>query len=208
LSICLRCRDGYTNGMTEVTLLLEGVKSGEAQAANDLLPLIYDELKRIAALKIANESPGQTLQATALVHEAYLKLAKPGDDKRVWQNRQHFLAVAAEAMRLILIDKARQRKRVKHGSGQQVLSIFDQNCPVEIDLDLILDVDDGLMSLESVDMIAARIVKLRYYGGMEIQEIANLLEISRATVVRNLQFARAWLVDFLTSSGAESQFQE
>ncbi len=183
--------------MHDVTQMLESIEQGNSQAARELMPLVYEELKRLASHHLRGESPGHTLQATALVHEAYLRLVKPGQSERAWQNRQHFFAVAAEAMRLILIDEARRKKTVKYGGGRRHQTIMEHDQALSIDLDSVLEMDEALQKLQAEDPSAAQMVKLRFYGGMELEEIAQAMNISRATVVRNWQYARAWLISEL-----------
>jgi RNA polymerase sigma factor (TIGR02999 family) len=185
--------------MDDVTQLLNALENGDPQAVHQLLPLLYDELRRLAAQKLAQEKPGQTLQATALVHEAYLRLVSSDPDKP-WQSRGHFCAAAAEAMRRILVDNARRKATVKHGGGQhrvefdQALSVADE--PPE----QILALDEALADLEQHDAQAARLVKLRYFVGLSHQQAANLLGISRRAADRLWALARAWLHQRLQES--------
>ena len=179
--------------MHDVTLLLNAVEQGDAQAARDLMPLVYQELKAIAARHLMREAPGQTLQATALVHEAYLKLANPTAGERSWKNRQHFMAVAAEAMRLILIDHARRKQSLKRGGGMEKLELLETDQAEEIHLDQVLEVDEALTALAKLDSRKAELVKLRYFLGLSLPEVAEMLGISLATAERDWTFARAWL---------------
>jgi len=177
----------------EVTRILDALGQGEPKAARDLLPLVYAELRRLAARNLAGRAPGQTLQATALVHEAYLRLVGAGDD-RPWDNRGHFYAAAAEAMRRILLDRARAKKRKKRGGGRrrQELdsnALLDPNAPA----DDLLDLDQALTQLTSVDAEAAALVKLRFYAGLSMDESARALGISVRTAERDWTFARTWL---------------
>ena len=171
--------------------MVGGEESGLA-GSGDLLPLVYEELKCLAAHRMAQESPGQTLQATALVHEAYLRLAKPGDDPR-WKNRRHFFAAAAEAMRRILIDRARARNRIKRG-GEMKRTVFDQSqieAPA-VDGEL-LRVNAALERFAKVDPMGAELVKLRYFVGLTLQEMADATGVSLRTVKRQWAYARVWL---------------
>ena len=182
--------------MSEVTLLLEAIDSGDRQAASQLLPVVYTELRRLAATKIAREAPGQTLQATALVHEAWLRLAGVGTDKPQWAGRAHFFGAAAEAMRRILIDNARRKKAVRHGGG---LQREDVDNPL-LQIAATCDNDDELLAVhEALDELArhdarkAQVVKLRYFVGFSVEETAEALGISIPTVNRDWAYARAWL---------------
>jgi RNA polymerase sigma factor (TIGR02999 family) len=171
--------------------MVEGEETGPA-AAGELLPLVYDELKRLAAHRMAQESPGQTLQATALVHEAYLRLTHTGEDPR-WKNKAHFFGAAAEAMRRILIDRARKRNRFKRG-GEMKRTIFDQS-QIEApagDAEL-LAIDEALGRFAKVDSAGAELVKLRYFVGLTLQEIAEATGVSLRTVKRQWTYARVWL---------------
>jgi RNA polymerase sigma factor (TIGR02999 family) len=179
--------------MSDVTNVLSAIESGDTQAAARLLPMVYDELRRLAEAKLAGEKPGNTLQATALVHEAYLRLVGPGDTPR-WDSRGHFFASAAEAMRRILIDRARDRKRLKRGGGQvrrdlDLAAIVGEETPPE---DLI-DLDAALDRLEGIDAQAATLVKLRLFAGLTVQEAASALGVSLRTAERDWTFARTWL---------------
>jgi RNA polymerase sigma factor (TIGR02999 family) len=178
--------------MNEVTQILSAIEQGDPHAAEQLLPLVYDELRKLAAQKMAQEKPGQTLQATALVHEAYLRLV---DAKKVqhWNSRGHFFAAAAEAMRRILIDNARRRQAQKRG-GQikrvdlDALELADHQASAKL-----LAMDDALIRLAAEDRVKAELVKLRYFGGLTTQEAASILGISTATADRYWAYARAWL---------------
>src|SRR6266496_1951663 len=180
--------------MTAVTKILETIEAGKPQAAEQLLPLVYDELRHLAAAKLAHEVPGQTLQATALVHEAWLKLA--GEDRRQWQGRTHFFAVAAEAMRRIIIDNARRKKAVRHGGELERVNIDDATMQIAApsgDEDEQLAVHDALDRLAAHDARKAELVKLRYFVGMTIEQAADALGISEPTAKRDWAYARAWL---------------
>ena len=177
--------------MSDVTRILSAIEQGDPKAADELLPLVYGELRRLAASKMANEAPGQTLQPTALVHEAWLRLA--GDEAKSWDNRAHFFGAAAEAMRRILIDKARRKKAVRHGSGQVPLDIQEIEIAAPAADDQMLAVDEALNKLAALDENKAELVKLRFFAGMTIEEAASVLRISGATAKRWWVYARAWL---------------
>ena len=177
--------------MSDVTRILEAVERGDGRAAEQLLPLVYAELRRLAAHKMAGENPGQTLQPTALVHEAWLKLV--GQENRRWQDRTHFFAAAAEAMRQILIDNARRKLRLRHGGGQQRVELDADAKAATSEDDQVLAVDEALEKLAGLDPQRAEVVKLRYFVGLSVQETAEVLGISVPTCNRYWAFARAWL---------------
>jgi RNA polymerase sigma factor (TIGR02999 family) len=177
--------------VSDVTQILGAMEQGDPKAADELLPLVYQELRRLAAFKMANESPGQTLQPTALVHEAWLKLVE--NAQQPWQNRAHFFGAAAEAMRRILIDNARRKKALRHGGGQQRLNIQDVDIVVDVKDDELLAVNDALDRFAAVDAQKAELVKLRYFVGMTIEETAAVLGVSEPTAKRWWAYARAWL---------------
>ncbi len=177
--------------MSDVTQVLNAIEQGDPKAATQLLPLGYDELRKLAASRMANEAPGQTLQPTALVHEAWLRLA--GGAEHTWDSRAHFFGAAAEAMRRILIDNARRKQALRHGAGQARLDIQDVELAAPIPEDQILAVDDALNKLASLDKTKAELVKLRYFAGMTIEQAAAVLGISEATAKRWWLYARAWL---------------
>jgi len=160
--------------------------------AKSLLPLVYEELRRLAAHKLAHEKPGQTLQATALVHEAYLKLATEGQGPE-WESRTHFFAAAAEAMRRILIDRARRKQSRRHGGEYDRVDLLESDLPLLPPEDDVLAVDEALTRLAAVDPQGAELVKLRIFAGLTIDELARQMQISPSTVKRNWSFARAWL---------------
>jgi RNA polymerase sigma factor (TIGR02999 family) len=178
--------------MSDVTRILDAIGQGDAQAADQLLPMIYQELRRLAALKMASETPGQTLQPTALVHEAWLKLV--GQEDRKWQDKNHFFAAAAEAMRRILVDNARRKRTQRHGGEHQRVGLEEVNLAVENDEQL-LAVNDALERLAAKDNEKAELVKLRYFVGMTIEEAAQVLGISEGTAKRHWAYARAWLAN-------------
>ncbi len=177
--------------MTHLTHLLNTVEQGDPQAAEELLPLVYEELRKLAAHKMALEPPGQTLQPTALVHEAWLRLA--GGEHRQWHGRGHFFAAAAEAMRRILIDRARRKKARRHGAGQAALPLDGLDIAAPGPDDQLLAVNEALDRLAAQDKPKADLVKLRYFVGLTIEEAARALEISEPTAKRWWAYARAWL---------------
>lgn len=184
--------------MSEATVLLNAIESGDAIAADQLLPLVYKELRRLAATKMANEAVGQTLQPTALVHEAWLRLV--GHETPQFKNRAHFFAAAAEAMRRILIDRARHRRAVRHGGGQQRVELEHVELPFPSDDDQLLAVNEALDKLATVQPLEAELVKLRYFVGLTHDEAAEALGISVRTAKYYWAHARAWL--FREISGA------
>ena len=176
----------------DLTLILQKMERGDSQAADQLLPLVYDELRRLAAQKMARESAAQTLQPTALVHEAWLRLG--GDEQPTWQNRAHFFGAAAEAMRRILIDNARRRHALRHGGGLERMDIDDLDLAAAADNDdQLLAVHDALDKLAAQDPRKAELVKLRYFAGLTIEEAALALGVSEPTAKRWWTFARTWL---------------
>jgi RNA polymerase sigma factor (TIGR02999 family) len=183
--------------MSEVTRILSAIEQGEPSAAEQLLPLVYEALRRLAAHKLACEKPGQTLQATALVHEAYLRLVDVEQARR-WQSRGHFFAAAAEAMRRILIDNARTKRRHKHGGERHRVPLAQADAVAETPDDDLLALDEALERLATADPVKAQLVKLRYFAGLSEQEAADALGLSRATASRYWTFARAWLIDALS----------
>jgi RNA polymerase sigma factor (TIGR02999 family) len=178
--------------MNEVTRILSAIEQRDSRAAEQLLPLVYEELRKLAAQRLAQEKPGQTLQATALVHEVYLRLV---DTERVacWDSRGHFFAAAAEAMRRILVENARRRGREKHGGQRVRTNLLDLDFAVNTQPDEVLAVDEALARLAAEDAHAAELVKLRYFAGMSIEEAAQALGLSRATAYRHWTYARAWV---------------
>ena len=177
--------------MSEVTRILDRVQQGDAKAAEELLPLVYNELRRLAAHKMALEKAGHTLQATALVHEAWLRLA--GSDHQQWRGRDHFISAAAEAMRRILVDNARRKQRLRHGGGQQRLDLDAIDLPIAADDEKCLAVHEYLEQLAEEDPEKAEVVKLRMFAGLKVSEIAAILPCSDKTVQRHWDFALAWL---------------
>jgi RNA polymerase sigma factor (TIGR02999 family) len=186
--------------MSDVTRLLDAAATGDRNAAAQLLPLVYDELRKLAAVRMAAESPDHTLQPTALVHEAYLRLIGPADEPQ-WQNRGHFFAAAAEAMRRILVEGARRKKAIKHGGGRQRVDAETiELAPPEQDDDLVA-IDAALERLAVLDPMKAELVKLRYFAGLTIEEAAAALGVSSATAKRYWAYSRAWLYQQVADAG-------
>ena len=177
---------------SDVTRILSAIEQGDPLAAGQLLPLVYDELRQLAAQKLAQEKPGQTLQATALVHEAYVRLVD-ADQVQRWDNRRHFFAAAAEAMRRILVDNARKKKRVRHGGGRAHLELHEAEVVAPRPDEDVLAVDEALEQLARIDAVAADLVKLRFFAGMTTEEAAQVLGVPARTAYRTWSFARAWL---------------
>lgn len=178
--------------MNEVTQILEAIRAGDPHAAAQLLPLVYQELRRLAASKIAAENPGQTLDATALVHEAYVRLIAGGDTPR-WNDRTHLYAALAETMRRILIDNARRKKSEKYGGERQRVEWHDEIAAPQGPSDDLLAIDEALALLAVEDPASAQLVKLRFYAGLSVEEAAEVLGVPRATAYRNWNYAKAWL---------------
>jgi RNA polymerase sigma factor (TIGR02999 family) len=186
--------------MSEVTRILSDMEQGEPQLAERLLPLVYDELRSLAARKITRELPGQTLQATALVHEAYLRLVDPDRIQR-WDSRGHFYAAAAEAMRRILVDRARRKRTAKHGGQFQRQDLQDVEIVAAEPAEDLLALDEALTRLAAEDPAKAELVKLRYFAGLSLEDSAHALGISSATAKRNWAYARAWLFRHIEGAG-------
>jgi len=179
--------------MSDITLVLEAINRGEKPASEELLPLVYDELRHLAAARMAQEAAGHTLQPTALVHEAWLRLV--GGQQQSWQNRAHFFGAAAEAMRRILIERARRKSRLKRGSGQALLDIADLDVIAAMPDDKVLLVDEALEQLKQEDPDKAKIVLLKFFAGLTNDQVAEILNVNERTVRRQWDFARAWLLD-------------
>ena len=177
--------------MSDITHVLQTIGRGENQASSDLLPLVYDELRGLAAARMAQEASGQTLQPTALVHEAWLRLV--GNGERTWQNRAHFFGAAAEAMRRILIESARRKSRLKRGGGLARVDVAEITLADTTPDDKILLVDEALARLEKEDPEKARIVTLKFFGGLTNQEVAQSLGVTERTIERQWAFAKAWM---------------
>jgi RNA polymerase sigma factor (TIGR02999 family) len=187
--------------VNELTRILSAIEKGDPNASDQLLPLVYDELRRLAVRKLAQEAPGQTLEATALVHEAYVRLVDVDDAQR-WNSRGHFFAAAAEAMRRILVDNARRKRSVKHGGARQRVDLDAAVAYVEEPTDELLSVDEALDKLAQEDPRKAELVKLRYFAGLSVQEAADVLGISRATADRYWAYSKVWL--YCAISGEET----
>jgi RNA polymerase sigma factor (TIGR02999 family) len=179
--------------MSDVTRILCQIEQGDSHAAEKLLPLVYDELRRLAAAKLAQEKPGQTLQATALVHEAYFRLVDVKQAQR-WDSRGHFFAAAAEAIRRILVEAARKKRRIRHGGGRQRIDLDGVASLAEAPGEELLGLDEVLIKFATLEPEKAELVKLRYFAGLSIDEAADLLGISRTTAKRHWVYARAWLL--------------
>jgi RNA polymerase sigma factor (TIGR02999 family) len=186
--------------VTDVTRLLNAIGHGNPQAADELLPLVYTELRKLAARKMGREAPNQTLQPTALVHEAWLRLA--GDEQRKWKDRTHFFAAAAEAMRRILVDNARRKRTQRHGGGHQRVE-FDNIAAAQSNDEQVLAVNEALQKLAAVDKQKAELVKLRYFVGMTLEEAAEVLHISAPTAKRYWAYAKAWLYHEIKAQNAK-----
>jgi len=178
--------------MTDLTRILSAIEQGDPKAADQLLPLVYDELRKLAANKLAQEKPGQTLQATALVHEAYIRLVSDGD-VRGWDSRGHFFAAAAEAMRRIVVERARGKGRIKRGGQWRRVDLDDVSLATSAPPDLLLTLDEAITELEAEDPAAATLVRRRYYAGLSLEQAAATLGISTATAYRHWAYTRAWL---------------
>jgi RNA polymerase sigma factor (TIGR02999 family) len=184
--------------VSDVTRILSAIEQGDPAAAEQLLPLVYAELRKLAAQRLAHEAPGQTLQATALVHEAYLRLvASPGrefgESPALWNSRGHFITAAAEAMRRILVDNARRKKTEKHGGRRKRIDLSLAEPMSEADPDAVLDLNDALVLLSGEDPEAAAVANLRIFAGLSVEEAAPTLSTSRANAYRQWAYARAWL---------------
>jgi len=186
--------------MSEVTRILDRVQQGDPHAAAELLPLVYEELRKLAAVRMANEPPGQTLQATALVHEAWLRLTGSADVQ--WHGRGHFFGAAAEAMRRILVDRARQKARQRHGGQWQRVDLRHVTLATEDTDDTVLAIHEALETLAHESPQQAEIVRLRYFAGLGHAEIAEAMGVSEATVRRHWAYARSWLYAELTQGSA------
>lgn len=186
--------------MSEVTHILNAIEAGDPHAAAQLLPLVYDELRRLAAQRLAQEKPGQTLEATALVHEAYLRLVGDGHGQH-WDGRGHFFAAAAEAMRRILVENARSKRRLRHGGGRKRLDLDGVDVADDIADERLLALDEALAKLAAEESQVAEVVKLRYFVGLTIEQTAEVLGISVRTANRHWAYARAWLHGQLKPSG-------
>ncbi len=189
---------GDFSRMTDVTQILEAIGRGEEYASEQLLPIIYNALRKLAVSKLAQEPPGQTLQATDLVHEAYVRLVDSEDEQK-WKHRGHFFAAAAEAMRRILVDQARRKQRVKHGGEHFRVELDDERLVCSLPSDEIVELDEALEQFAQEEPEKAQLVKLRFFAGLSIEEAAESLGISRATASRHWTYARAWLHDAISA---------
>jgi RNA polymerase sigma factor (TIGR02999 family) len=178
--------------MTDVTRILSAIEQGEPHAAEQLLPVVYDELRKLAALKLAHEAPGQTLQATALVHEAYLRLVDV-DQAQHWDSRGHFFAAAAEAMRRILVENARRKHRVRHGGLLRRVELADHDRAEKTPDEYLLALDEALPRLAAEDPVAAHVLELRFFAGLSREQVAEVLHLSVYAVRQKWNYARAWL---------------
>jgi RNA polymerase sigma factor (TIGR02999 family) len=177
--------------MSDITLMLEEISAGDSHVSEQLLPLVYDELRRLAAARMSQEAAGQTLQPTALVHEAWLRMV--GDSDRSWQNRAHFFGAASEAMRRILIERARRKSSLKHGGGKERLNIDGLELAETTPDDKVLLVNEALKELEACQPERARVVVLKYFGGLTNKEVAETLDIGERSVDRHWMCAKTWL---------------
>jgi RNA polymerase sigma factor (TIGR02999 family) len=180
--------------MADITCILSAIEQGDPRAASQLLPLVYDELRKLAAQRLAQETPGQSLQATALVHEAYVRLVS-AEPVQLWDHRGHFFAAAAEAMRRILVENARSKKRLKRGGDRKRADLIDQ--PARSVDDRLLALNDALEKLAEEDLLAVRVVELRYFAGLGHEQIAAALKITVYQARQKWTYARAWLRDAL-----------
>ena len=183
--------------MSDVTHILDRVRQGDSAAGDELLPLLYNELRHLAASKMARENPGQTLQPTALVHEAWLRLG--ADKQPAWENRSHFMGAASEAMRRILVDNARRKLRLKHGGNSERVELHESVIEAPVSDEKILEVNDALDALAAEDPQKAQIVKLRFFGGLNYDEIAVLLGVNEKTVRRHWEVAKVRLFQTIRS---------
>jgi RNA polymerase sigma factor (TIGR02999 family) len=186
--------------MSDVTRILSQIEAGDPQAAEQLLPLVYDELRKLAAARLAQEKPGQTLQATALVHEAYLRLVDK-EEPSPWNGRGHFFSAAAEAMRRILVENARHKGRQRHGGKLQRVDLEEANLTTSMPPDELLTLNDTLEALAGHDPTAAELVKLRYFAGLSVEQAADVLKMSRSDAYRQWTYARAWLFSRVHGAG-------
>jgi RNA polymerase sigma factor (TIGR02999 family) len=191
--------------MSDLTLILKAASAGDPHAASELLPLVYDELRRLAAHRLAGEHNGHTLQPTALVHEAWLKIS--GDEQRDWNGRQHFFAASAEAMRRILVDRARRRLAAKRGAGEVCLDADELEIPAPAPDDQLLAVSEAVEKFALLDARKAELVKLRYFVGMNFEEAAEALGIAVPTAKQWWAYARAWLRVEIASAASGTSFQ-
>ena len=190
--------------MSDVTRILSQIESGDPSAAEKLLPLVYEELRKLAAARMKDERPDHTLQATALVHEAYMRLVGPKLDQSLWDNRGHVFAAAAEAMRRILLNRARDKRRLKRGGDGQRIDLNEIEVALDTSDDDLLALDEALAALSVEDEACSRLVKLRFFAGLTMRDAAESLGISRRTADRQWAYARAWLATRLGDGGQPS----
>ena len=183
--------------MTDVTRILNAIEAGDGRAVDELILAVYQELRHLAAKKLQGEAPGQTLQPTALVHEAYLRLLR--DQDQTWKSRTHFFSAAAEAMRRILVDKARRKKSLKRGEKHQRVNLQDADLAIEEPSEDIVALDEALSKLAASDKMKADLIKLRYFAGLTIEQTAEALDLSLSTAKRHWRYARAWLYNQITN---------
>jgi RNA polymerase sigma factor (TIGR02999 family) len=183
--------------MNDVTQILSRIDSGDASAAEQLLPLVYDELRILAAHRLGREKPGQTLEATALVHEAYLRLLGPAGTEQTWNSRGHFFAAAAEAMRRILLNRARDKKRQKRGGSRERIDLDKVVVALDSPDEDLLELDEAINELTDRDLLSAKLVKLRFFAGLSLKDAAEALGLTRRQADRHWAYARAWLFDRL-----------
>jgi RNA polymerase sigma factor (TIGR02999 family) len=188
--------------MTDVTRILNAIEQGDARATEKLMPLVYDELRLLAAQKMSRESPGQTLQATALVHEAYIRLVEAKDQN--WKSRGHFFGAAAEAMRRILVESARRKGSPKYGGDRQRIDLVDGDIAIEIPSDNLITLDKALTKLAEEEHDVAELVKLRYFAGLPLHQIAGILNISERTAARYWAYGRVWLLRELSQTNQKT----
>ena len=184
--------------MSDVTRILDAIQQGDPKATEELLPLVYEELRKLAAHKMANEAPGQTLQPTALVHEAWLRLT--GNENQEWNGRGHFFAAAAEAMRRILVENARRKQRVKHGGAMQRIDLTTLDVAIITHDEHLLAVNEALDKLAARDPLGAQLIKLRFFAGLSNVDAARMLDIPERTAKRTWAYARAWLYEELKNT--------
>ena len=185
--------------MTDVTRILNAIEQGDAKATDELLPLVYEELRLLAAQKLSHEPPGQTLQATALVHEAYIRLV--GDDPRTWDSRGHFFAAAAEAMRRILVESARRKGRLKRGGNYERVSLDDVDLAISSLSEDVVALDEALTKLADERPQMVKAIELRYFAGLTVEQVAEILGVSERTVSSYWTYAKAWLYREITKEG-------
>ncbi len=188
--------------MSDVTRILNAIEAGDTRAADKLLPLVYEELRLLAAQKLSQERPGQTLQATALVHEAYIRLV--GEEAQDWKSRGHFFKAAAEAMRRILVENARRKQSLKHGGGRQRVDLEEADLAIEGPSGDLLALDEAIGLLGEEDTLVAELVKLRYFAGLSLNQVAAVLGISQRTAARYWAYGRAWLLRQLTKDNGKT----